>query len=431
MWAVAIGGGILGLCCGGIVLASVLGSLAPGFPLPFLQAPTATATATATPTLTPAPTSTPRPLDPYEPDDSQEEAVEISSDGTAQSRAFDPAGDEDWVFFEVREGVRYVLETSLLSSGTDTVLALFHEEGALLEEDDDGGQEDRSSRISWLATEDGRLYAQISEFSARGGSDFLYDIAVKIAPPVEPDEYEPDDTLADATQIGTDGIPQSHNFHVEGDLDFVAFEARAETIYTILTENLGIDADTVIELLDAAGSMLAEDDDGGDEPLASRIIWPVQEDQRLYVRVRNFGPLEGDATEYDVLVEVGETVGIDPDAFEPDNERTSANLVATDGSLQTHTFHLPGDEDWIAFEVSSGERYIIETFCVGLECDTLLALHDPEGVFLEENDDGGEGAASLLVYTAETDGTFFVQVTHFEPDVFGALTEYQISVTQI
>ncbi len=102
-----------------------------------------------------------------------------------------------------------------------------------------------------------------------------------------------------------------------------------------------------------------------------------------------------------------------------------------DGSLQTHTFHLPADEDWIGFEVSSGERYIVETFCVGLECDTVLALYDPEGVFLEENDDGGEGAASLLVFTAETDGTFFAQVIHFEPDVFGALTEYQISVTQI
>lgn len=403
----------------------------PGVPLPFLEAPTATATATVTPTRTPTPTSTPRPLDPHEPDDSQEEAVEITPDGAVQGRAFDPAGDEDWVFFEAQEGIRYIVETNPFSGGTDTLLALFDEEGNLLDEDDDGGQEPRASRISWVAAEDGRLYVLISELSARGGPEYLYDVWVVTAPPLEPDEYEPDDTLANASEINTEGIPQSHTFHVAEDLDYVAFDASAETIYTIRTANLGADADTVMELLDANGVLLADDDDGGDEPLASRIIWPVQEEQRLYVRIRNFSAPEGDSTQYDVLVEVGETVGIDPDAFEPDDDRAAATLVATDGSLQTHTFHLPRDEDWIAFEVSAGERYIIETFCVGLECDTVISLHDPEGVFLEEDDDDGEGAASLIVFTAGSDGRFFVQVRHFEPDVFGALTEYQISVTPI
>lgn len=117
-----------------------------------------------------------------------------------------------------------------------------------------------------------------------------------------PDDWEPDDSLANASLIQV-GDTQTHNLHVEGDHDWVYFEAEEGTVYIIQTSNLGDDIDTIIYLYDEAENELAYDDDEGDEYLASRVEWTAEEDGTFYLMVRDFDDAAaGPGAEYDVSV---------------------------------------------------------------------------------------------------------------------------------
>ena len=45
------------------------------------------------------------------------------------------------------------------------------------------------------------------------------------------DAYEPDDTCAQASQITTNGVPQDHAFHQNGDFDWAWFQAISGATY--------------------------------------------------------------------------------------------------------------------------------------------------------------------------------------------------------
>ena len=49
------------------------------------------------------------------------------------------------------------------------------------------------------------------------------------------------------------------------------------------------------------------------------------------------------------------------DELEPDNTCAQAKVISVDGAAQTHTFHVPGDQDWIKFYALPNTTYIIET----------------------------------------------------------------------
>ncbi len=48
------------------------------------------------------------------------------------------------------------------------------------------------------------------------------------------------------------------------------------------------------------------------------------------------------------------------DAYEEDNDCTQARFIPTDGTTQMHTFHVPDDEDWVAFQATAGVTYVVE-----------------------------------------------------------------------
>jgi len=48
------------------------------------------------------------------------------------------------------------------------------------------------------------------------------------------------------------------------------------------------------------------------------------------------------------------------DPFEADNSCAEAKSITTDGAMQAHTFHAPGDEDWVTFQAIKGLTYLID-----------------------------------------------------------------------
>jgi YVTN family beta-propeller protein len=110
------------------------------------------------------------------------------------------------------------------------------------------------------------------------------------------DAYEPDNIWSQATLVTPPSITH-HNFDVAYDTDWVVFSGTAGITYTIETMNLAVSGtqkvDTKLVFYWWDGSDLVwldDDDDGGDELWASKIVWPITTTGWYYV---NVGHVEG------------------------------------------------------------------------------------------------------------------------------------------
>ncbi|MGB3904289.1 MAG: pre-peptidase C-terminal domain-containing protein [Anaerolineae bacterium] len=240
------------------------------------------------------------------------------------------------------------------------------------------------------------------------------------------DPYEPDNTIAEAQPITTDGSVQAHNLHTQTDHDYSSFVADGGTSYTIETMNLGLNIDTVIYLYDDQGNQLASNDDGGAEPVASRIIWIAPSGGTYYVMTKDLGEDSSGADAiYEILVTSG-GAGEGADTYEPDDSMPLASQIDTDGTYQTHTFHTTTDVDYVWFISQEGIEYTIETGNLQGECDTALYLYDVDGVELEYDDDAGdESYASRIVWTAPSSEIYYVGIVDYR-DQAGSEVSYQI-----
>lgn len=231
---------------------------------------------------------------------------------------------------------------------------------------------------------------------------------------VTPDAYEPDDSLQEARPITTDGLPQPHNLHRPGDHDHVHFETYEGTAYTIETLRLGSHVDTVIYLYDSQDNELAHADDGAEEPLASRVVWIAPSSGTYYVMIRDLrDDSAGPDSTYEVRITASDSIeGVD--RYEPDDSIGQASPIDTDGTYQSHTFHVTVDVDYVSFLAEEGVEYTIETGNLGGECDTVIYLYDGDGTELDYDDDQGEEAfASSLVWVTPESGIYYVAVEDF------------------
>lgn len=122
------------------------------------------------------------------------------------------------------------------------------------------------------------------------------------------------------------------------------------------------------------------------------------------------------------------------DPYEPDNYFTESTSISPNGSSQRHTFHIPGDEDWVKFETQTGYEYVIETANLQGGADTYIGLfwdhlHDGHADLITTDDDSGEGLASRIVWTASRNDTHYVKVRDYNPGSGGTDVAYDIWVT--
>ncbi len=92
----------------------------------------------------------------------------------------------------------------------------------------------------------------------------------------------------------------------------------------------------------------------------------------------------------------------------PGNVSTKAK-IAVGGSLSSN-IETTTDEDWIAVQLTSGTTYTFSltgSGAVPLE-DPYLQLLDKKGTVIIEDYDSGDGNNSLLVFTAENSGTYYI-----------------------
>jgi len=145
------------------------------------------------------------------------------------------------------------------------------------------------------------------------------------------DKYEPDNDLASATLITTDGLTQTHNFDRLEDTDWLKFEAKAGVIYWIETLNLGDNSDTILWLYgeDGVTALAYNDDEYPYHRQRSLLFWEAPADGVYYLAVDNHWQYRRAETEYDIRV-----IAINTQIFLSNIHVTHSVPVATESPVE-------------------------------------------------------------------------------------------------
>jgi len=200
------------------------------------------------------------PRDAYEPNDSRETAtlIPVLANGAQIEANFHNDSDIDWYRFSLTGPER---DVRIATSGDqDTLMELFSANGQSLLEDDDSG-ENYNARIQTKLGA-GTYFVKIYDFDNASGP---YTLTISFVEAPRPDEYEPDNSISQAKTIAVNATPQQRTFHDAADEDWVRLVITRAGQYRIAaTAQPGTNLDTYLELYNAQESLIASDDDGGD-----------------------------------------------------------------------------------------------------------------------------------------------------------------------
>lgn len=126
------------------------------------------------------------PFDPYEPDDTPEEATPIAYGDELTGALIQVPGDEDWYVFQgnADDEIELHIDAGSLGSSMYPSLNFYQEvDGELVLLAD--GYYDADIRFSWYLQESGEYYVQIRDYDHpdTGGSEYFYDLSLYLAPP--------------------------------------------------------------------------------------------------------------------------------------------------------------------------------------------------------------------------------------------------------
>ncbi|MBX2997161.1 MAG: hypothetical protein KF893_01530 [Caldilineaceae bacterium] len=377
--------------------------------------------------------------DSFEPDDVCGQAREIPTNGTHQTRLFQAPGDVDWIKFTIAAGETFALVADQTAQGVVPTITLF---SSCVQSRSAENVAEGVRQVSAFSSSDQIYYARIANQDPnRFGADASYRLSVLAANCI-PDAFEENDTLNQAKPLGLNQ-PQTHNICPAGDQDWVSLNLTAGQIYVIKTSNLGFAADTVLELYNAQGVKIAENDDY-DYVKASRLFYQPTTSGVYYAMVRHHDPVAAGAnTNYDLTLEVGFCIPDEADDATGDNGPADARTVPTNGTPVARNFCVNpstrsqgdqsslGDQDWMRFTAVAGARYHLYTDDLGPNADTIVSLYDRDGfTLLARSDDNGPGLSTAVIYTPTVAGDYFVQVTQYNSRLVGRETSYNLRIEE-
>ena len=119
----------------------------------------------------------------------------------------------------------------------------------------------------------------------------------------------------------------------------------------------------------------------------------------------------------------------DGDPYEPDDTCSWANAITTTGSVQVHTFHAPGDADWVSFQAISGTTYLIEALTPSdSNTDVVLELYGQCDGLPQESQAHTFSPDVRLQFEAPAGGTYYLRLNNHYPEVAGPDVSYQLYV---
>jgi len=333
-----------------------------------------------------------------------EGALSVGGSATGELEA---PGDTDWFAVILEEGQGYAidLEGAPTGQGTlpDPLITLYDADGTEVGRNDDGGT-GFNSRLIFTAPAAGTYYV-----AAGGFADAIGTYTVRVGEfDAPPDDYAASVDTAGEVAVGGE---VTGALELPGDSDWFRLEVTGGQQYEVRLEgaptDMGTLGDPLVTLYDAEGNEIDRDDDGG-EGFNSRLILSPAQDATRFIGAQGFGDVTGTYT-----LSVREYVP-PPDDYADGPDTSGAVTV---GGSVTGEIGTPDDQDWFAVTLEAGQGYAIDVegsdTGMGTLPDPYAFLYDADGNQLAQDDDGGQGFNSRLLYTPQQSGTYYAAAASF------------------
>lgn len=120
------------------------------------------------------------------------------------------------------------------------------------------------------------------------------------------------------------------------------------------------------------------------------------------------------------------------DGYEPDDTCAQAYAVLPNGLTRTHTFHVPGDQDWVKFTAPAKRTYVLEVSNTGTYADPVAMVYNlcsttqpPLG-----GEDNPFGPSLRLEWDGVSGVTYYIKLMQHDPSVAGAGTSYDVTIAE-
>ncbi|MDR1929004.1 MAG: peptidase [Treponema sp.] len=309
-------------------------------------------------------------------------------------------GDQNWFSFTPAGSGIMSAETA---GAVDTALELFSGISKI-GENDDMAEGNHNARIEYY-TEQGIIYTfRVSGYHGAAGP-YRFRVTMES---LQAGRGEPNDTQSQAllirvnSQGSTGGNRLTAYFHSPGDVDWYTFRVPRKSILIFGTEG---SLDTVIELYDSRGNLVAEADDSGKKQNAG-LAMMISPDT-YFVKVVEFNQRLG---KYYLYIRFKEPRK--PDRYENDDELKAARDILI-GTPQRRNFTGQDDIDWARLRITQEGIYVIEAAGsaeAGASLDLAVGLFDQDGNEIAFNDDGGKNLGALLTVSL-VPGLYYIKVS--------------------
>jgi len=306
--------------------------------------------------------------DPFEPDNSASQAKPLAC-GEFQIHDLAQAFDEDWVVFDIPDGSGGVLQTEYVGDGyIDTTLELFSDEGDSIAYNDD--YNGLFSRVDACPPSGGaRYYARVENL----GSDPAQRYGLRLScqpcptptPTPGPDGFEPDDSFAQASEIGCGEIQRRTASAFDHDWISFAIDTRS-TVHLIRRGDV-----YTSELYDETGmlidtpSFFDERYECGRNALVPGVYTLEVESyygQLVPYEIGVFcSPCDVDNPAPTPTPTFPPTpTPFPPDEWEPDGREAAVPVDCSEGLIRTIAPF--GDSDWLMFQLTERTAVLIDTY---------------------------------------------------------------------
>ncbi len=283
----------------------------------------------------------------------------------------------NWYQYLLPESGRAFLQ--LQSRDFDTVLVAFYPDGTQDYNDDYGDSTDSGLRVQG---EPGtQVLIGATSFSA--GSTGAYALtAQELTAPAGIGLYQPEMFLEKPGEYGFELGGTEHSFRVR--------LAAGERLEVLMESD---DFDSYLELYGPDGNYWSDDDSGGNLNALLTMTAPVEGVYEL--KARSFG--------------LGDVLGV-------------YTLTLAEPPLLISVFRANGafNGEPVRFGVPlvEGGTYTLEVGSSAI--DTVLTLYGPDGEYIAEDDDGGEGTDSRLRFSPSHSGTYNLEVRGYSTSNHGS-----------
>ena len=350
------------------------------------------------------------------------EPLSVGSTVSGSLAEGDRAGPDDAYLYDefavtARAGQRF--EAVMRSGAFDTYLEVYRPGSTdePLAVDDDGLGEGTDSRLRFAATADGVYLVRARTLSGSEGGDYTLSLAER---PPAARAPRPSGIRLGQTVRGDLGArdPESDAGYR---YDAFAFRARGGERVSLALDSEADGFDPVLKVgrivADGSFEELAENDDGPDAGLNSRLIFTAPDNGEYLVRVTSLNANSTGA--YTLRMEQGppplaaQAIAV--------GDTVQGQLTATDGKSAGDT-----RADAYRFQGRAGQRVRVDMS--SKDFDAYLELFDGNRVSLAEDDDGGpEGTDSRLTFTLPRDGDYIIEARAFSD----ATGDYELAISEI